>query len=456
MCMTAENMKQKLAEKYAVIGMGNTGLSVARYLKNHSHDFKWLDTRAAPANLAMIKSEFPDTEIMTGEMTDALLDVATLVVSPGVPVANIDIQAAIKKGAEVIGDVELFVREAQAPIVAITGSNGKSTVTTLLGKMIASCEQRVLLGGNIGVPVLDLLQQPVPDFYVLELSSFQLETLYNLHAVAACVLNVSPDHLDRYSSLQEYAKTKLSIYNHAENCVVNIDDAAAQPVAQSIANHKKAITFSIEGKGNSDYCLEKIDGEFCLLSSGDMLVKTSQLKIQGKHNYANALAALALGNAIGLPRDGMLQALMAFTGLSHRTEWVGVLSGAHWFNDSKGTNLGATVAAINGFDAPIILIAGGEGKNADFSVLQAAIKRHGRIKNVLLFGRDADAIHACLKKVVTTELVDDLNAAVARAAELAVADDVVLFSPACASFDMFSGFEERGEKFVAAFKELQA
>ena len=456
MCMTAENMKQKLAEKYAVIGMGKTGLSVARYLKNHGHDFKWLDTRVAPANLAAFKHEFSDTEMITGVMMDALLDVTTLVISPGVPVANADIQEAIKNGAEVIGDVELFVRQAQAPIVAITGSNGKSTVTTLLGKMIAGCEKQVLVGGNIGLPVLDLLEQPVPDFYVLELSSFQLETLHSLRAAAACVLNISPDHLDRYNNVDEYAKTKLGIYNNADICVVNFDDAATQPIAQSIDNSKKTIAFSIDEKSNCDYHLEKINGELCLLSSSDILVKTSQLKIQGKHNYANALAALALGDAIGLPREGMLQTLMAFTGLSHRTEWIGELSGAHWFNDSKGTNLGATVAAINGFDAPIILIAGGEGKNADFSVLQAAIKRHGRVKSVVLFGSDANEIHACINSVVATELVDDLNAAVSRAAELAVADDVVLFSPACASFDMFSGFEERGEKFVKAFKGLQA
>jgi UDP-N-acetylmuramoylalanine--D-glutamate ligase len=439
-----------------VVGLGKTGLSCVRFLAANGVPVAVTDSRENPPGLDELRKEYGEVEYSVGGFDADLFEWADrLVVSPGVAIDNPLIVAARERGVDIIGDIELFARLAQAPIVAITGSNGKSTVTTLVAKMVRNAGKQVLMGGNIGTPVLDLLEQPVPDFYVLELSSFQLETTRSLDAVAAVVLNVSPDHMDRYHDLSQYAAAKQRIYGvdgigHGA-VVVNRDDVTVMSMQDQ---KRKTVSFGLAEADGQNFGRVTYQGEVWLARGQEPLLPVKELHIAGEHNQANALAALALGEQIGLPMIAMLNALRQFKGLPHRTQWVANINGVSWFNDSKGTNVGATLSAIRGFTQPVVLIAGGQSKAADFSLLREAVIE--RVRAVILFGEDASIIEEALADTVPLHHVMNLDEAVHQAHVIAQPGDVVLLSPACASFDMFSGFEARGDAFVNAVHRLQS
>ncbi len=428
-----------------VVGLGKTGLSCVRFLVDQGVDVMVVDSRSEPPGQQALARELPDVLTEFGCFnSDTLNRAETLIVSPGIPLSDPAIVAAIKNGVEVMGDIELFARHATAPIIAITGSNGKSTVTTLVGEMVEAAGFQVAVGGNIGTPALDLLQRNV-DFYVLELSSFQLDTTASLKPAVSVVLNVSQDHLDRYDGMDHYAATKRSIYKNAQQAIVNRDDARIFAWAEEIDG---ALSFGLNAPVNSsDYGVR--DG--CLVCGEKVLLAISELKVSGSHNVANVLAAFALADAIGLPREAMIKAAKLFSGLAHRCQWIAEQNGVNWYNDSKATNVGAAVAAIEGMSGKTVLLAGGEGKGQDFSSLKTAMFDKGRA--AVLFGRDAEFIKAALGDVVVVEIVDCLNDAVNVAQTLAQPGDAVLLAPACASFDMFKGYEDRGEQFSAAVRE---
>jgi UDP-N-acetylmuramoylalanine--D-glutamate ligase len=430
-----------------VLGLGLTGLSVARHLHAQGRPFAVADTRTRPPRLEALRALAPEAPLHLGPFDPSLLAGARrLIVSPGVVLGEAAIRQALACGVEVIGDVELFARAARAPVVAITGSNGKSTVTELMAEMARRAGRQVRAGGNLGPPALDLLQGPEPELYVLELSSFQLETLHSLRPKAAVVLNLSADHLDRHGDLQRYAATKARVYRGAERCVVNRDE----PRALAAAGHDN-IGFGLDHPSQGHYGLCTRAGEVGLARGSQWLLGEGELRITGRHNLANALAALALGEAVGLDLTPMLDALRGFAGLAHRTQWVAEHRGVRWYNDSKGTNVGATLAALEGLPGPVVLIAGGVGKGADFTVLRAALARKARA--VVLMGRDARLIAGQLRGAVPLSFAEDMRAAVAQAAQQARAGDSVLLSPACASFDMYRDYAQRGEAFMGAVRE---
>ena len=436
-----------------IVGLGSSGLSVARYLAGQGLSFAVADTRENPPGLEKLKRFAPMADLYLGELDEALLCAADeLIVSPGVALAVPALQAAAKAGVSIVGDIELFARVAKAPIVAITGSNAKSTVTTLVGEMAAGV--KVAVGGNLGTPALDLLDEQ-PELYVLELSSFQLETTANLNAMVATVLNISEDHMDRYASLATYHLAKHRIFRGAQQVVVNRDDALSRPL---VADDLPRLTFGLSRPDFKGFGLIEQDGESWLAYEFKALMPTRELKMRGAHNQSNALAALALGQAAGLPMDAMLDTLRRFTGLPHRCQWVGSHNDVAYFDDSKATNVGAALAAINGFaadmDGKLVLIAGGDGKGADFAPLQVPVSAHCRA--VVLLGRDADRLSAALGDAVVQRRVTSIEDAVTVASELAQAGDLVLLSPACASLDMFRNFEERGRLFADAVGRLGA
>ena len=435
-----------------VVGLGLTGLSCARFLHRLGLEVAVTDDRDAPPGLAAARAQLPDVALYTGGFSaEALERCERVVVSPGLSLEGEYIARARGRGLEILGDIELFARCADAPVLAVTGSNGKSTVTALLGEMARASSLRVRVGGNIGVPALDLLGDDAPELYVLELSSFQLEATSSLDARAAAVLNVSADHLDRYRDMNEYLAAKLRIWRGGGVAVVNRDDPllwAARPGAE------RTVSFGAgEPPDNMSFGLLRRGERTWLARGGERLLAADELGIRGGHNLLNALAALALGSAAGLPQAGMTAALRTFCGLPHRMQWLGERGGVAWFNDSKGTNVGATLAAIAGLDGPLVLIAGGLGKGQNFSPLRAALA--GKARAVVLIGRDAGRIEEALAGAVPLVRATDMRDAVGRAAALAQSGDTVLLSPACASFDMFSGYEERGERFAAAFEELR-
>ncbi|AOU99766.1 UDP-N-acetylmuramoylalanine--D-glutamate ligase [Acidihalobacter yilgarnensis] len=433
-----------------VVGLGATGLSVARHLAARGESFAVADSRADPPGLERLKAECVPLEIHLGAFDRSLFHRARrLIVSPGVAVSSPAILEAQAAGAEVLGDIELFARCAHAPVIAITGSNGKSTVTTLVGEMARRAGLNVVMGGNLGTPALDLLAEPEPDLYVLELSSFQLETTHSLRPRAAVVLNVSPDHLDRYESIAAYAQAKARVYAGAGHCVVNRDD----PLAASLVGECATTGFGLgEPLLPGDYGLSCVDGIHWLMRGQRPLLAANTLRMAGRHNLANALAALALGDEAGLPLTAMLAALRDFPGLPHRCQWVGQYGGADWYNDSKGTNVGATLAAIEGLDGPLVLIAGGQAKGQDFTSLRAALSE--RARGVVLIGIDAARLREALSDAVPLVEAADMEAAVRAAADFAQAGDRVLLSPACASLDMYANYAARGDSFVRAFEAL--
>lgn len=430
-----------------IVGLGQTGLSVARFLGRQGQPFAVADSRMAPPGLAELRAEMPQVAVHLGPFDARLFaSFRTLIVSPGIAVAESAIQAAAQAGAEIIGDIELFARHVTAPVIAITGSNGKSTVTTLVGELLATAGKRVAVGGNLGTPALDLLEDGPAEVYVLELSSFQLETTHSLAPAAAVVLNVSEDHMDRYPNLAAYAAAKGRVYSQAAVAVVNREDAWSVRLAKA-AGIEDPVSFGLDAPAAGQWGLIEDKGEAWLALGEQRLIPASALLLRGRHNLANALAALALIEAVGAEPAFVLDALRRFAGLPHRCQFVGHFAGLDWINDSKGTNVGATAAALAGQTQPVVLIAGGQGKGQDFSALRSLIA--AKTRAVVLIGEDAGLIEAAWAGTVPLVRAQDMAEAVARAAELGQPGDVVLLSPACASFDMFKGYTHRGEVFAA-------
>lgn len=446
-------MKTEHQQPYTlVVGLGITGLSVVRYLTSQGVAVIVADSRTQPPGRQELDEKYADVAVYTGDFDESLFTGARqIVVSPGLALSEPVIQRSIQQGVEVIGDIELFARQVKAPVIAITGSNGKSTVTTLVGEMARQAGLNVAVGGNIGVPALDLLSQRV-DLYVLEISSFQLETLHSLKPVAATVLNVSADHMDRYESFDAYAKVKQRVYQQCKVGVVNRDD---KRVKSMLIDQPCLVSgFTLHAPAPSDFGLREFNGKTYLCKGELQLISEDEVKMAGRHNIANALAALALGDAANIPIDDMVCTLAEFSGLPHRSQWLAKKHQVNWINDSKGTNVGATVAAIEGLltENKIILIAGGIAKQADFSPLKKAVKE--KVRRVVLIGRDAVYIEQALQGAVSVMYAKDMRDAVRIAADLAHAGDSVLLSPACASFDMFRSFEHRGDVFSAAVESL--
>ncbi|MFC4259364.1 UDP-N-acetylmuramoyl-L-alanine--D-glutamate ligase [Marinobacter lacisalsi] len=435
-----------------VVGLGRTGLSCVRYLTALGREVSVADSRARPPGLDALQQDYPDVELRTGDFdADWFCTFNELVVSPGIAIAEPAIAAAAEQGARIRGDIDLFAEAAEAPIIAITGSNGKTTVTTLVGKLAEACGVNAAIGGNIGTPALELLGLK-PDVYVLELSSFQLETTHELNAEVATVLNISDDHMDRYPSKMEYYQAKQRIFRGARNAVVNLDDALSTPMARD------TLRFTCYGfhRVNPETFSTREDEHGLWITWGlDNLLNTGDLKLVGLHNVSNVMAALAIGQAAGWPLDTMAGAVCDFRGLPHRCESIRRVHGVEYINDSKGTNVGASVAALDSL-APacdrIVLIAGGEGKDADFGPLARPVSEHCRA--VVLIGRDADRIRASLGSDMSVVTAGSMEEAVALATDLAREGDRVLLSPACASFDMFTGYEDRGERFRQAVEGL--
>ena len=437
-----------------VVGLGITGLSVARYLKAQGIAFAVVDSREDPPGKDDLAKHFPEAAYFFGDFAQAVPwfeQAETLVVSPGIAVATPEIHAAKLRGAAIIGDIELFVREAKAPIVAITGSNGKSSVTTLVDLMAKQAGMQSLAGGNLGYAALDLLDLPIPDVYVMELSSFQLETTHSLKAASAVVLNVSEDHMDRYASYADYAVAKQVIYQQCACAVLNRDDPLVMQMAPTSGAQ---VSFGLDVPAAGQYGIREHEGKTWLAKGDALLLATTEMKLPGSHNHANALAALALGEAVGIPLQGMLAALREFGGLPHRTQWVRERRGVCWYDDSKGTNVGATLAALQGLPGKTVLIAGGIGKDADFAPLGPAIKAKARA--VVLIGRDATLIAQVIDSSVPVHYAPSMEEAVQLSADCALAGDNVLLSPACASFDMFKNYGHRGDVFSAAVRGLPA
>ncbi|MEN8179049.1 MAG: UDP-N-acetylmuramoyl-L-alanine--D-glutamate ligase [Pseudomonadota bacterium] len=448
-----ENQEPQIG-KTLIVGLGKTGLSCARYLSRQGVAFAVTDSREDPPGLDEIREEMPDLAIFVGGFKPEVFEAAgRLVVSPGVALQEPAIQAAQQRGAEILGDIELFARAANAPVVAITGSNGKSTVTTLLGEMANRAGLKVAVGGNLGSPALDLLADDV-QLYVLELSSFQLETTESLKAAVAVVLNISADHMDRYRNLEHYAATKAIVYRAVEKSVINRDDPGVVAIA---GESEFEIGFTLGKPADQDFGVCENEEADWLCRGSAPLIPVSELRIPGRHNQANALAALALGSAVGLSMHAMLQALRSFSGLPHRTQFIADKQHLRWYNDSKGTNVGATVAALQGLhpqagESRTILIAGGDCKGADFSELAPVVEMTARA--VILIGKDAPLIAGVLQDRTELVYAKTLSDAVQQAIALGQPGDRVLLSPACASFDMFKNFEARGQAFIDAVEAL--
>ena len=433
-----------------VVGLGETGLSVARFLSRQGVPVAIVDSRERPPGLERLRTELPaDVALFLGGFnTEAFRHAQQIVISPGISMDEPEIVAALARQVPVTGDIELFARTVTAPVIAVTGSNGKSTVVTLLGAMARRAGLDVRVGGNIGTPALDLIEAEEPDLYVLELSSFQLETVHSLQPRAAVVLNISPDHMDRYQDLQAYATAKQAVFTQAALQVFNLDD----PLVESLVNKARPHAgFTRQLPGACDYGLIEINGATWLARGESRIMPASGIRMAGQHNLSNALAALALGEAVGISLDKMINALGEFQGLPHRMQFVTSKGGVHWFNDSKGTNVGATLAAIEGVSGKLVLIAGGDGKGADFTPLVEAMRGKGRA--AVLIGKDAALLETLLQGVVPVRHADDMSQAVMFAAEISQPGDSVLLSPACASTDMYRNFEARGEAYMQAVRE---
>jgi len=434
-----------------IFGLGATGLSCARFLHRQGRRFTVIDTREVPPELATMQREMPEVPVFAGTIPDAIITRGgEWVVSPGIALEDPLVVRALEAGAEVVGDIDLFMRAARAPVVGITGSNAKSTVTALLGEMARQAGLDVGVGGNFGTPALDLLAED-RELYILELSSFQLERAGDLGLVVAAVLNISADHLDRHGTLPRYHQAKHRIFRGCHKAVVNRDDPLTLPL---LAADVPVISWRLREPELGGFGLRELAGIETLCFGFEPLLPVAELGIKGRHNVANALAAFALGHGAGLSLDAMVTAAKRFPGLPHRCQQVAEANGIRFVNDSKGTNVGATIAALQGLasDRNVVLIAGGVGKGQDFRQLRSALQVH--CKALVLIGEAAALIEDSVDDVVSLQHAAAMDDAVALAAGLAVAGDVVLLSPACASFDMFSGYPARGDAFVAAVESL--
>jgi UDP-N-acetylmuramoylalanine--D-glutamate ligase len=432
-----------------IVGLGRTGVSCARHLAARGHRLVVTDSRAAPPGLADLRRLVPDAATALGGFDTAVLDGADqVVVSPGVPLSEPFLKQAAARGLDLVGDIELFAREAGGRIVGITGTNGKSTVTTLVGEFAKAAGIEVRVGGNLGEPALDLLEGPPAAMYVLEISSYQLETTHSLQLEAATVLNVTPDHLDRYPDFAGYAAAKARIYECAATAVVNLDD---EIVVRMPRPAQRQVGFSLR-RQEAQFRLIARDGREWLAEGSELLMPLAELALPGLHNAANALAALAIGSVCGMPREAMTEVLRTFQGLPHRSQLIARWRGIRWIDDSKGTNVGATEAAIAGLAAPLVLIAGGEGKGQDFAPLAEACR--GKVRHAVLIGRDAPLLASALAHSCVVSIADSMESAVAGAASIAEPGDTVLLSPACASFDMFRDYAHRGDVFADLVRRL--
>ena len=441
-----------------MVGAGDTGLACARHLHAHGIDVALADSRPAPPRAEEARHALPAAEMRFGGFDSEWFgEAAELVLSPGVSPREPAVAAAAARGVPVLGEVELFARMARAPVVAVTGTNGKSTVCAWVYAMVSADGRRAALGGNFGPPALSLLSGE-PDLYVVELSSFQLETTRTLRPRVAALLNVSPDHLDRHGGFESYRAAKARIFRGAETAVLSGDDPWLAALGADLAGAgTRVLTFTVRPpRGEGEYGLVPHGGRTWLARGGDRRAALDELALPGGHNALNALAAMAVADEIGVGRRAVGNALRSFGGLAHRCEPVGRAGGARWYDDSKGTNVGATIAAVNGFDAPLVLIAGGDGKGADFRPLGRALRESApRIRQVVLLGRDGPAIRSLIDGRVPAAGVRNMREAVARARAAARPGDVVLLSPACASWDMYRDYRERGCDFRAEVRALQ-
>ncbi len=444
--------------KTLVLGLGDTGLSCAKWLASHGAIVSVADSREQPPHAQALRDAVPDAVLHCGPFDAHVLQSADMIVaSPGVPMAEPAVARAVQKGIETVGDVELFARvlkKSQARLIAITGSNGKSTVTAMCGAMSEAAGKKTCVAGNIGLPVLEALldiesgRMAEPEVWALELSSFQLETTTSLDADAATVLNISEDHLDRYPGMEAYAAAKARIFTGQGVQVLNRDDA--QVMAMAIPGRRQ-ISFGLNAAvAASDFGL--CNDSLC--RGAEQLMAVAALPVVGMHNAANALAALALTTSIGLPEPGLLNGLSHFKGLPHRVEFVDEIDGVRFYDDSKGTNVGATEAALYGMERRVVVILGGDGKGQDFSPLKKAVTAKARA--VVLIGRDAPLIEKAISASgVPMERVSSMQDAVEMAFELAWEGDAVLLSPACASWDMFRNYAHRAEVFIQAVHGLK-
>jgi len=440
-------------QQKVVIGLGKTGYSVIAFFVARGIRVVAMDTREQTPYSEQVKKEFPQVQLYLGGLEQTVLNgAAQIILSPGLPLATSEIQTAIEQGVPVVGDVQVFSDYAQAPILAITGSNAKSTVTTLVGEMAKDADVKVAVGGNLGTPALDLIADDI-ELYVMELSSFQLETTPALKAKVATVLNVSPDHLDRYDSYLQYHQAKHEIFKGCQAVVVNRDDALSAPMIKPGVKHT---SFGLSAPDLNQFGIIKQESNAYLAKFNRPLLDVSKLKIKGSHNRSNALAALALGEAVGLDMSSMLTTLQNYPGLAHRCQWLKCSDGIDYYNDSKGTNVGATVAALEGLgpdtQGKIILMAGGVAKGADFSFMKDAIKQY--VTTLILYGEDRTSLAQALKGQAEIKLADSFEGAFNLARDNARRGDAVLLSPACASFDMFKNFEHRGQVFTQLVEAL--
>lgn len=431
-----------------VVGLGKTGLSCVQYLRSLDYRVAAIDSRPEPPGIEYLQQNFPDVPVYVGGFDSNVLSKASeLIISPGVSLKEPAIAELLHKGMPYAGDIELFARATKKPVLAITGSNGKSTVTTLVGAIAKQAGINVKVGGNIGVPVLELLDDANTDLYVLELSSFQLETTFSLQTVSAVNLNISADHMDRYATLNDYIIAKLRIYNHCQHPVINLDDQKSY-AGFAFKNAPSGFTLQ-EPSANVFGLRTQADGNY-LAYGKENLLPTKSLLLKGQHQYANVLAALAMGQTLNLPMADMLAALTQFQGLPHRCQWVASINGVDWYNDSKATNVGSALAAIEGIgpetSGKIVLLAGGLGKNADFTELYQPVAKY--VKSLILFGKDKHLIAKALDGATPTVIVEDLLSAIGVASSSATQGDAVILAPACASYDMFRDFEHRGEVFM--------
>tara|TARA_R110002073_G_scaffold46_6_gene900 strand:- start:10694 stop:12037 length:1344 start_codon:yes stop_codon:yes gene_type:complete len=440
-------------KKVVVVGLGKTGLSCVRYLHAQGKQIIVMDTRNTPPGLDELIAGYPNVQCILGRLDKNILCASDeIILSPGLALSTSEIQAAVNNQVLVRGDIDLFAEAAKAPIIAITGSNGKSTVTTLLGDMAKKTGLNVGLGGNLGIPALDLLDG-AKDLYVLELSSFQLETTHTLNAKSVVLLNLSEDHMDRYPNKMAYLQAKQRIFRGAKNIIVNDDEPLSSPLVNS---SMKLTHFGLQSNDLDKFSVLTKDGERYLAKGFDALISVNELAIRGEHNISNALAALALGSSVGLVMPKMLDALKEFKGLSHRCQFVRSVAGVEYVNDSKGTNPGSVVTALNSLgkeiSGKVVLIAGGDSKEADLGSLGEPVKRF--VKALVLIGVDAEKFKLLLGSITSVYKEDTMAMAVGKAHSIAESGDLVLLSPACASFDMFNSYEQRGDVFMEEVMSL--
>lgn len=440
------------SRRVLIAGYGVTGKSVARFLKLNDVSFEIAD-ECEPAkaeelgnDLACVFHAQFDTQLF--QQYDVL------VLSPGIPRTSPAVVCALESGVKVIGDIELFSSVVDAPVIAVTGSNGKSTVVSWVAHALQGAGINAVACGNIGKPALDSLQMAA-DVYVLELSSYQLESTYSLKPFSAAVLNVSDDHLDRYDDIEHYASVKRRLLTQAEHCLVNQDDPRTWPESDDASvSLAERFTLSLERCHKSRWHRTVKDGQVYLCDDNFALLSQSELNLPGDHNAANALAVLALIEPLAVPFSALREGMVSFCGLRHRSEFLGEQSGVRWYNDSKGTNIDACSKAIMAMPGPVVLIAGGIAKGADFTTLRALVE--ARVRKLVLIGQDRDRIAAQLAGTTDIIMADDLRHAVVLCKQFALKGDAVLLSPACSSFDMFRNFEDRGEQFAAAVHEVLA